>query len=198
MGSRENLYCGDGGRSVGREGESAADGAGRSGRSPRGKGAVPGGGGRSGRAGDAPCSASYPSPSTCATWWAGSSFSSCEGTRGRANAVSGGSAGDGARSATGTPRDGNPTLNAVRGWISPDNSHLLALLLRGPHVRLELRLTLGGVLHLARQEPGEPPHGVRRGRRCSRGTRGGMTVPAGAFGKPNRARLVVNDRCAVR
>jgi hypothetical protein len=156
------------------------------------------GGGRSGRAGDAPCSASYPSPSTCATWWAGSSFSSCEGTKGRANAVSGGSAGDGARSATGTPREGNPTLNAVRGWISPDNSHFLALRLRGPHVRLELRLTLGGVLHLARQEPGEPPHGVRRGRRCSRGTRGGMTGPRVRSGKPNRARLVVNDRCAVR
>ena len=153
----------------------------------RGEGCWSIAGGRSGRAGDAPCSASYPSPSTCATWWAGSSFSSCEVRRGGRTRSAAGPRATARGPRQSRARERNPTLNAVRGWISRDNAHFLALRLRGPHVRLEIRLTLRGVLHFARQEPGEPPHGVRPGRRRSRGTREGMTGRAGARGEPNRA-----------
>ena len=190
MGSRENLYCGDGERRVGGRSEWDADGAGRQGRSPFGTFAAGegccsiAGGDRVGRGTHRALHLILP-PVLCdlVGWF---QFSSCEVRRGgRTRSAAG------PRATARGPRQSrareriNP--KRVRGWISRDNAHFLALRLRGPHVRLEIRLTLRGVLHFARQEPGEPPHGVRPGRRRSRGTREGMTGRAGARGEPNRA-----------
>ena len=131
----------------------------------------------------AQCSASCPWPSTRASSWAGSSFSSCERRRDEADA--GGSAtGPAAREVSrergrrkeASGRERHPAgRSAGVSQISP-HAHFLALRRGLHHVRLEVRLPLRGVLHLAGEEPSEPTHGVSNRSHRARARNAGGTA----------------------
>lgn len=127
-------------------------------------------------------SASCPWSSIRASSWAGSSFSSCErparqsGREGVSGRTCGARVVGGDGKTEGGVRSRAPPAGRSAGVskISP-HAHFLALRRGLHHVRLEVRLPLHGILHLAGEEPSEPPHGVSNGSHRARArNNGGM------------------------